>query len=57
MRATQAIAAAFAAPAMFSCSDAQIACNSVTQNDDVTLANGQTAKQIGGFGTAAVWLT
>ncbi|TDL23339.1 hypothetical protein BD410DRAFT_839215 [Rickenella mellea] len=40
----------------FLCSDAQTACNTVTANP-VTLGNGQTAKQIGGFGTAEGWLT
>ena len=42
--------------AFFSCSDASQACNSVTQND-ISLSLGQTAKQIGGFGSAQVWLT
>ncbi|TDL14488.1 hypothetical protein BD410DRAFT_809691 [Rickenella mellea] len=39
----------------YSCSDASIACLSV-QTGDITLG-GQTAKQIGGFQTAAVFLT
>ncbi|TDL23340.1 hypothetical protein BD410DRAFT_178798 [Rickenella mellea] len=40
----------------FSCSDAQTACNSVTTGT-IKLGNQETARQIGGFGSAQVWLT
>ncbi|KLO04602.1 hypothetical protein SCHPADRAFT_749889 [Schizopora paradoxa] len=40
----------------FSCADAQTACNTVSQNP-ISFSPGATAKQIGGFGSAQVWLT
>ncbi|KLO15139.1 hypothetical protein SCHPADRAFT_282070 [Schizopora paradoxa] len=40
----------------FSCADAQTACNTVTQNP-ISFSAGATSKQIGGFGSAQVWLT
>ncbi|KLO15137.1 hypothetical protein SCHPADRAFT_281963 [Schizopora paradoxa] len=40
----------------FSCDDAQTACNTVTQNP-INLGLDKTQLQIGGFGSAQVWLT
>ncbi len=42
--------------AFFSCADAQTACNGVSQNP-INFPSGQTAMQIGGSGSAQVWLT
>lgn len=53
---------AFASPqcnqggSFFSCADAQTACNTVTQNS-INFPSGATSMQIGGFGSAQVWLT